>query len=331
MTDTHDSSSKSRPSAEAPALQRVEPLPWQTPKPPEEDPEAPRRVQRILASPSYRPAVRDVEFLNRYETRSTRLQLDYLKPELELQREGVQNSIVVFGSTRIPEPVAARRKLRVLKEALAKRPHSEELRRRVQVAERIAAKAKYYDIAREFGRLVGDSGRGPLDCRLVVMTGGGPGIMEAASRGAFDRGAKSVGLNITLPYEQFPNPYITPELCFQFHYFAIRKLHFLLRAKALVVFPGGYGTLDELFETLTLIQTRKIRSVPVVLVGEEYWRRAVDFDFLVEEGTIDQEDRQSFRYVETAREIWDEIVWWYESRGEALINGDLCPMPSEDD
>lgn len=280
-------------------------------------------MQKIKASASFRPVVRDAEFLNRYETRPVRLQLDYLKPELELQKAGVRHTIVVFGSTRIPEPATAQRRLQMLKLALESHPDSEELKQRVRVAERIAAKAKYYDIAREFGQLIGNSGHGPLDCCLVVMTGGGPGIMEAANRGAFEVGAKSVGLNITLPHEQFPNPYLTPELCFQFHYFAMRKLHFLLRAKALVVFPGGYGTMDELFETLTLIQTRKIRPVPVVLVGEEYWRRVIDFDFLIAEGTIDPEDRELFWYAETAQEIWNGIIWWYKSKGEALIDEEI--------
>ncbi|WP_460035733.1 LOG family protein [Methylothermus subterraneus] len=307
-----------------PAPERREPLPWQLPKPPEEDPEGWRRVQQIRASASFRPAISDPEFLNRYETRPARLQLDYLKPELELQRAGVKNTIVVFGSTRIPEPSVARRRLAALKAALAKRPDDAELKQRVQVAERIAAKAKYYEVARTFGQLVGNSGQGPLDCRLVIMTGGGPGIMEAANRGAFEVGAKSVGLNITLPHEQFPNPYITPELCFQFHYFAMRKLHFLLRAKALVAFPGGFGTLDELFETLTLIQTRKIAPVPVVLVGEAYWKRLIDFEFLVEEGAIDPEDRDLFWYAETAEEIWNGIVWWYESQGARLIEDGPC-------
>jgi uncharacterized protein (TIGR00730 family) len=150
------------------------------------------------------------------------------------------------------------------------------------------------------------------------MTGGGPGMMEAANRGAFDVGAKSVGLNISLPHEQYPNPYVTPELCFSFHYFALRKLHFLLRAKALVAFPGGYGTLDELFEVLTLIQTRKIKPIPVVLVGEAYWRRAVDFDFLVHEGVIDVEDRELFWFAETAQEIWNGILRWHDASGEPL-------------
>ncbi len=323
MTDQNKPSSKYCVLPKPPAPERQEPLPWQVPKPPEEDPEGWLRVQRIQASASFRPVVRDAEFLNRYETRPVRLQLDYLKPELELQKEGVRSTIVVFGSTRIPEPGAARRRLKALEAALAKRPDDEELRRRVKVAERIAAKAKYYEFARRFGQLIGNSGQGPLDCRLVVMTGGGPGIMEAANRGAFEVGAKSVGLNITLPHEQYPNPYITPELCFQFHYFAMRKLHFLLRAKALVAFPGGFGTLDELFETLTLIQTRKIRPVPVVLVGEAYWKRVIDFDFLVEEGAIDPEDLELFWYAETAEEIWNGIVWWYESKGEGVIEGGI--------
>ncbi|MCX8048058.1 MAG: TIGR00730 family Rossman fold protein [Methylohalobius sp.] len=307
-----------------PAPERREPLPWQLPRPLEEDPDAWRRVQQIRASASFLPVVRDPDFLGRYETRPVRLQLDYLKPELELQRAGVKNTVVVFGSTRISEPKVARNKLQALKAALEKCPDDGELKRRVQVAERIAAKAKYYEVAREFGRLVGNSGQGPLDCRLVIMTGGGPGIMEAANRGAFDVGAKSVGLNITLPHEQFPNPYIAPELCFQFHYFAMRKLHFLLRARALVAFPGGFGTMDELFETLTLIQTRKIQPVPVVLVGREYWQRVIDFEFLVEEGAIDPEDLELFWYAETAEEIWNGIVWWYQSKGEDLIEGEPC-------
>ena len=150
------------------------------------------------------------------------------------------------------------------------------------------------------------------------MTGGGPGLMEAANRGAFDVGAKSVGLNIELPHEQFPNPYVTPDLCFRFHYFALRKLHLLLRAKALVAFPGGYGTFDELFEVLTLVQTRKIKPIPVILVGEPFWRRAVDFDFLVKEGVIDPEDRELFWFAETAQDIWNGILDWYKAAGEPL-------------
>jgi len=302
-----------------PGSQRTEPLPWQEPKPHEEDPQALARVRRIMDSPSYRQADQDVAFLNRYETRGLRLQLDYSKPELLLEEHGVQHTIVVFGSTRIKEPAAARRRVAALRRAVEADPDDRQARHRLAVAERILSKSRYYDEAREFGHLVGRSGQGPSDCRLVVMTGGGPGMMEAANRGAYDVGAKTVGLNVTLPHEQYPNPYITPELCFRFHYFAIRKLHFLLRAKALVAFPGGYGTLDELFETLTLIQTRKIHPVPVVLVGEQFWRKALDVDFLVDEGVIDPEDRELFWYAETAEQAWNDILRWHELNGGPLF------------
>jgi uncharacterized protein (TIGR00730 family) len=284
----------------------------------EEDADALRRIQAIRENPSYRLAEQDIDFIRRDDIRGPRLQLEYLKPEIMLSEEGIDHTIVVFGSTRIPEPAAARRQLEALRTAQAAGPSGVELARRVAVAERILAKSQYYDVAREFGRLVGDAGWHASKPRVVVMTGGGPGIMEAANRGAFDAGAKSVGLNIDLPHEQYPNPYISPELCFRFHYFALRKLHLLLRAKALIAFPGGYGTIDELFEILTLIQTRKIKPIPVVLVGESYWRRAVDIDFLADEGVIDQEDRELFWFAETAQEIWSGIVDWYEACGEPL-------------
>ncbi len=306
--------------APAHPTERRAPLPWTSPKPAEEDPDAPRRVEAILHSPTYIQADQDVGFLNLPATRGVRLQLDYEKAELHMHRHGVVNTIVVFGSTRIREPAAALREVQRLRDALGERPEDTALAQRLVVAERLLAKSQYYEVARRFGHLVAQSGAGPQDPRLVVMTGGGPGIMEAANRGAFDAGARTIGLNITLPHEQFPNPYITPDLCFRFHYFAIRKLHFLLRAKALVVFPGGYGTLDELFETLTLVQTRKIRPVPVVLVSEAYWKRVFDVDFLVEEGTIDPEDRELFWYAETAEEIWEGILAWYDRAGKPLIN-----------
>ena len=290
---------------------RREPLPWQRPKPAEEDRAAPARVQAILESESYRQADQDVEFLNRDEVRGLRLQLDYLKPELALEAHDVRATIVVLGSTRIVEPAAARRKDAAVRRALAADPGNPDLGRWLDVAARIVEKSHYYDVAREFARLVSAAAGAPPDFRPLILTGGGPGIMEGANRGAFDIGAKSVGLNINLPHEQYPNPYITPELCLRFHYFAVRKMHFLLRAAALVAFPGGYGTLDELFETLALIQTRKIAPIPVVLVGERYWRRAFDADFLVSEGVIDAEDRELFWFAETAREIWDGILQWH--------------------
>ena len=298
--------------------QRSEALPWETPKPPGEDPDAPAKLEKILNSPSYIQADRDIDFLARDDARAIRLQLDFLKPELFLNQHGVLHTIVVFGSTRIVEPVAAESKVAALRDALAAAPEDREIQRRLFVAERVLAKSHYYEVAREFGQMVGNAGNGPADSRLVVMTGGGPGIMEGANRGAHDTRAKTIGLNITLPHEQYPNPYITPELCFHFHYFALRKMHFLLRAKALVAFPGGFGTFDELFETLTLIQTRKIRPLPVVLVGEYYWRKVFDIDYMVEEGVIDVEDRNLFWYAESADDIWEGILCWHETNGEPL-------------
>jgi len=236
-----------------------------------------------------------------------------------LEEQGVEGTVVVFGSTRIVEPAVANRRVKAFEEALVASPDNPVLKQRLKIARNIQEKSRYYEVAREFGRIVGLSGKGANDCRLMVMTGGGPGMMEAANRGAFDVGAKTIGLNITLPHEQYPNPYITPELCFKFHYFACRKMHFLLRAKALVVFPGGYGTLDELFETLTLIQTRCMKAVPVVLVGKQYWRKAFDVEFLMDEGVIDPEDKELFWYAESAEEIWEDIQNWYLAKGEVLI------------
>jgi uncharacterized protein (TIGR00730 family) len=299
---------------------RREPLPWQRAKSIEEDFDAPGRVAAILRSRSYRQADQDVDFLNLDAVRGLRLQLDYWKPELLLEEHDIHATVVVLGSTRLLEPAAARRKVAELRAALAADGgKSPDLARRLAIAERVFAKSHYYDVARDFGRLVSSAPPGPDGRRRIVLTGGGPGVMEAANRGAFDVGAKSVGLNINLPHEQYPNPYITPELCFRFHYFAVRKLHFLLRAEALVAFPGGYGTLDELFETLALIQTRKIKPLPVVLVGERYWRRAFDVDFLVDEGVIEHEDRELFWYAETAQEIWDGIERWHALSRERVL------------
>lgn len=300
-------------------VKRREPLPWQQPKSLEEDPEAQKRIQAILESPSYREADQDVEFLQGDDARGLRLQLDYLKPQLLLDQHDISRTIVVFGGTRIEEPAAATRKVTALRAALAAAPTNIDLTRRLEIAERLLAKSFYYDVAREFGRVVAQTGNGPRADAPVVVTGGGPGIMEAANRGCYDVGASTIGLNIHLPHEQYPNPYITPDLCFRFHYFAIRKLHFLLRAKALVAFPGGYGTLDELFETLALVQTRTIKPVPVVLVGEQFWRQAFNADFLVDEGVIDVEDRELFWFAETAQDIWGGILRWYENAGEPLF------------
>jgi len=296
---------------------RQEPLPWHRPKPADEDPDAPSRIRAILESASYVLPEQDLAFLARDDARGVRLQIEYLKPETLLQEHAIRDTVVVYGSTRITEPAAARRCLEALRQALETDPRNAILIRKFAVAERILAKSRYYEIAREFGRLVGSCCNSD-GSRLVIMTGGGPGIMEAANRGAFDTGAPSVGLNINLPHEQYPNPYITPELCFRFHYFALRKMHLLQRAKALVAFPGGFGTLDEVFEVLTLVQTRKIKPVPIVLVGREYWRRAVDVEFLADEGVIDAEDRELFWFAETADEIWNGILDWYDACGAGL-------------
>ena len=293
---------------------RQEPLPWHRPKPADEDPDAPSRIRAILESASYVLPEQDLAFLARDDARGVRLQIEYLKPETLLQEHAIRDTVVVYGSTRITEPAAARRSLETLRQALETDPRNTILIRKFAVAERILTKSRYYEIAREFGRLVGSCCNSD-GSRLVIMTGGGPGIMEAANRGAFDTGAPSVGLNINLPHEQYPNPYITPELCFRFHYFALRKMHLLQRAKALVAFPGGFGTLDEVFEVLTLVQTRKIKPVPIVLVGREYWRRAVDVEFLADEGVIDAEDRELFWFAETADEIWNGILEWYDACG----------------
>ncbi len=301
---------------------RREPLPWQRPKREEEDPDALERVRILMASPGYRRADADLDFLSVDDMRGVRLQLDYMKAKLLLETHGIEHTIVVFGGTRIAEPGTAQRRVAELRAAAD--AGDTNVTRQLRVAERILEKSRYYEIARAFGRLVGTAGEGPEDCRIVVMTGGGPGVMEAANRGAFDVGAKSVGLNIDLPHEQYPNPYITPDLCLRFHYFALRKMHFLLRAKALVVFPGGYGTCDELFETLALIQTRKIAPLPVVLVGESFWRRAFDVDFLVDEGVIDAEDAELFWYAETAEEIWLSILEWHQTCGEPLVPARLA-------
>ncbi|HED35135.1 MAG TPA: TIGR00730 family Rossman fold protein [Gammaproteobacteria bacterium] len=297
---------------------RRQPLPWFAPKASCEDPTCPSKLQAILDSPSYVPAIEDVNFLGGDDARGLRLQMDYLKPERLLRAHGIQHTIVVFGSTRIVEPSEAQRKLDHLREKLAEKPQSRELKRQLAVAGRVLEKSCFYEVARDFSTRVAESGDGITDSSLVVVTGGGPGIMEAANRGAHDAGGKTVGLNITLPHEQFPNPYVTPELCFQFHYFSLRKMHFVSRARALVAFPGGFGTMDELFETLTLIQTRKINPIPVVLVGESFWRKLFDIDFMVDEGVIDEEDRELFWFAETADEIWAGLENWYQRNDDTL-------------
>ena len=263
-------------------------------------------------SPSYRLAYTDEAFLLRDELRPVRLQLELLKPDLLQQENGIHSTVVVFGSSRIPDKKTATERLQKAEALAAATPSDLALARKVLIANRILNNVCYYDEARKLARLITQDTK---QCELVVITGGGPGIMEAANRGASDAGGKSIGLNIVLPFEQRPNAYITPELCFQFHYFAIRKMHFLKRARALVACPGGFGTLDELFETLTLIQTRKIKPVPVLLLGKEHWRRVINFDVLVDEGMIDQQDLALFEYVDSAEQAWQVIKTYYDFNG----------------
>ena len=258
-------------------------------------------------SSSYIPADHDIDFLQRDELRPLRLGLELLKPELIQTEQGIRSTIVVFGSARLMEPSRARQALEQASTALQASPDDRTCQQRVAVAERRLALSQYYDVAREFGRLVSSTCQIDGQCDYVIVTGGGPGIMEAANRGAADAGAKSMGLNITLPHEQRPNPYITPDLCFQFRYFALRKMHFLLRARALVVFPGGFGTLDELFETLTLLQTGKTRNITIILMGQAFWERLINWPLLIEEGLVGPEDLSLFHFAETAQQAWDLI------------------------
>jgi hypothetical protein len=262
------------------------------------------------ASPSYKLSYTDSDFIMRDELRPVRLQLELMKPELLQQEHGIKATVVVFGGSRVPDEETARQRLAEAEKMAAGDPANEIFRQRVTTARRIVAKSHYYEEARKLGRILSETCHARTGCRLVVITGGGPGIMEAANRGAFDAGAKTIGLNIVLPHEQAPNPYITPELSFQFHYFSIRKMHFLMRAQALVAFPGGFGTLDELFETLTLIQTKKIKPLPVLLFGRQFWEKLINFDFLVEEGVIDPEDLDIFQFVDTAEEA-GRIIFEY--------------------
>ncbi len=272
----------------------------------------PRTPQTL--SPAYRLGFADPEFLLRDELRSARLQLEYLKPEILQRDRGIGATVVMFGSARIPAPEDAATLLAEAERAVAENPGDLGAVERERTARALVAKSHFYDEARCLAQMISGSlqpptkvdprkpPRGPY--RVVVVTGGGPGIMEAANRGACDVGAESIGLNIVLPFEQSPNRYITPYLCFNFHYFALRKMHFMIRAVALAVFPGGFGTLDELFEVLTLIQTRKIAPIPVLLFGREYWERIINFSALVEEGVINRSDLELFSFVETAEEAW---------------------------
>lgn len=279
-------------------------------------PELAKSLQAILESPSYRLAYEDLELMALDELRPLRLQLELLKPEGILREEGVQSTVVVFGSARVSDAVSARARSTALEEqARDSTPVTPELNRELALARRRVEQAHHYEQARRFAQLISSRFQQMDRLDFVVVTGGGPGIMEAANRGAYEVGARSIGLNIVLPYEQAPNPYMSPELAFRFHYFAVRKMHFLMHARGLVTFPGGYGTLDELFEVLTLVQTGKMPRIPVVLVGRAFWHRLIDFDYLVEEGYIAPADVDLFTCVDEAEEIVAALEGFYA--GEA--------------
>ena len=241
-------------------------------------------------APAYRLAFNDHDFLCREELRPVRLQLELLKTEMILQERGIRSTVVMFGGARIPEPGG---------DAWAARNATQK--------KNLEALAHYYDEARKFARLASEYSATTYHREMVVVTGGGPGVMEAGNRGADDVGAPSIGLNIVLPHEQAPNEYVTPGLCFNFHYFAIRKMHFLMRAKAIAIFPGGFGTLDEMFESLTLIQTKRMEPVPFLLFGKDFWSKVINFDALADHGTISPDDTDLFHHVDTADEAWGVI------------------------
>jgi uncharacterized protein (TIGR00730 family) len=280
----------------------------------EEDAEAAQPVS-LYGGPesAYRLAYTDIDFLLREELRPVRMQLELLKPELVQKEMGIESTIVIFGSARIlPTEVTKRRLDEAGDDPAARR-----------LAQQQFDMSLYYDEARRFAALV-TTRSSTLDRPIYVVTGGGPGIMEAGNRGAHEVGGKSIGLNIVLPHEQAPNPYITPELCFQFHYFALRKMHFLMRSIALVCFPGGFGTLDELFETMTLIQTGKCRRRPILLFGRDFWTRLIDFEWLVETGMISPGDVNLFNFVETAEEAWAILADEYGFDAEPTQTGEFA-------
>ncbi len=260
------------------------------------------------ADPAYRLAFQDMDFLLREDLRPVRFQLELLKPELMLDEAGIASTFVFYGSARIPEPEKA--------DAIVAAASTDGQRR---IAERLQAKSHHYDEARKLARMASRVGRDKDGCRhFVVCSGGGPSIMEAANRGAADEGEESIGLNIVLPHEQLPNAWVTPSLSFQFHYFALRKMHFLLRARAVAIFPGGFGTFDESFELLTLVQTGKVKPMPILFFGKDYWDRVVNFEALVEEGVISERDLGLFKFVESAEEAWAHICDTYAASDAEL-------------
>ncbi len=268
-----------------------------------------------------RLAFGDLNFMLREELRPVRLQLELLRPELVQQDLGIESTVVMFGSARVSDTEASAQRVKKAEEQLAQDPENVELQLALAKQKSLANSTCYYQEARKLSRIISE--RYGNDLQYVVVTGGGPGIMEAANRGAHDVQAKSIGLSISLPMEEAPNPYITPELSFHFHYFAIRKMHFLIRAKALVAFPGGFGTLDELFEALTLVQTKKINPIPIILFGKQFWQRVINFDTLVEYAFINPEDIGLFQFVETSEEVVKILDHFYQKDESVFSNESL--------
>ncbi len=268
---------------------------------------AKKNLQLILNSNSYHLAHEDLELLNSDEMRGVRMLLEISKPEQILEQEKILSTIIVFGGANILDSLSAKKKLEKANQILKKFPDSSKQKRKKDRLEKLFSMAHYYDSAREFSKIVSRESQ-IKECRShVIITGGGPGIMEAANRGAFDADCKSIGLNISIPNEQHPNPFITPGLCFKFNYFALRKIHFVMRSIAAVFFPGGFGTLDELFELLTLRQTGMKNDIPIILFGREYWSKAIDFQLLADSGLIEDEQLNLFQYADTALEAWKII------------------------
>ena len=270
-------------------------------------PATPEMLNREVNSPSYTFSFFDEAFLSKDELRAVRLQLEMMKPELSLKEAGIENTIAIFGSARTLEPDNAKLTITKLERCLIDQPDEPKLLEQLRHARRQLRQAKHYTQAYELAQAIYSHPK-LIEQRVHVVTGGGPGIMEAANRGADDLGMKSIGLNIELPFEQAPNPFITPELCFRFHYFAIRKMHFLIRTKGVIVFPGGFGTLDELFETLSLIQTKKISPIPIILFDEDYWKGLINFNLLIEEGMIQPEDLKLFTYANNVHHACEVIA-----------------------
>ena len=271
------------------------------------DPNEKQRLKEIMEHPSYKVAYKDLDFIAGEDLRPARLHLELLKPEIMMEEAGIHSSVVVFGGTQVASKEQADALVAEAEAKLAVDVHSAEAQRELVRANNVLKKSRYYEDCRKFAGLVTEFNKQHRDGEFFIKTGGGPGIMEAGNRGAYEAGGKSMALNITLPFEQEPNSYITPGLCFQFNYFAIRKMHFLLRAKAIVCFPGGFGTLDELFTVLTLRQTGRMQEVPIILYGKDYWDGIIDFQFLADQAVISDSHLELFQYTETPEQTWQVI------------------------